>query len=564
MNRMACGTAAAFALVGTVACFSNPANDLNNGTYHIVEAVPLVAFTKVGDSLQLRLRLVNDANKGDVTSFTVSGVPAGISVRYDDKFRPYYLNGADTLTVPVDKDMQQYYVKGVAPGKYTFTVTATANPSAPAATVTITVEAKTIAISRTTGIVAGDTLTLTAPAGSVFSQTSAVTFATAGTIGIASRSADSTQIQVIVGPGTGGIATITKVGTLANLAVGTASVPTATAINNVPAIDLGPALSKTTAVAAGDAIVITAPAGKVFSQTSVVTFPAGAFVVASRAADSSSITITAGPGLSGAPTVTKVGFKNAVVLGVFTLTATNAISPAVPSVTVAPTTLSTASPAFGASMTVTLGGSLRFLAGSKILVGGRQGYILAVSADSSTATFVPIGGSTGTVSYTGIALSFLNGALLNVAGDKTATVGAATSDPNATAFATASTITLPAVGATMVLSDGGAFTAGGPCALAGGNGCRYYKFTTAGPTTLAIELRWDNGTTTDLGGYLLNAAGTALVQSGNAADNAGNQAGGPETGTYTALPAGTYTFAIVYYNSGPQPPFFHLGIKRTL
>ena len=32
----------------------------------------------------------------------------------------------------------------------------------------------------------------------------------------------------------------------------------------------------------------------------------------------------------------------------------------------------------------------------------------------------------------------------------------------------------------------------------------------------------------------------------------------------TALPNGTYFIAIVWYNSGPQPPYFHLGIKRTL
>jgi hypothetical protein len=561
MKRMACGTAAALALVGLAACFSNPANDLNTDNFHIVQATPQVAFTKVGDSIQLRLRLVNDVLNGAVTSFTVSNVGAGISVRYDDKFRPYYTDG-DTLTVPVDKDMQQYYVKGLTAGKWTFTVAATANPSAPAATVTITVEPKTVSINKFTNLVAGDTVTLTTTPGSVFSQTSAVSFATAGVIGIASRSADSTQIKVVVGPGTAGIATVTKVGTLGNVAVGTASVPTDNAINTIPALSLGNALGTTTGLAAGNPIVITAPAGMVFSQTSAVTFTTGTVGIASRSADSTTITVLAGPGLSGAATVTKVGLIKGAVLGTFTLTSTNSVSPAVANVTVAPTTLSTAAPAFGASMTVQLGGSLRFLAGSKILIGGRQGYITSVSADSSTATFTPIGGSNGTVTYTGIALSFLNTVALNVTGDKTAIVGAATSDPNAGSIATASTFALPAVGATVVLSDGGPFTAGGPCALAGGNGCRYYKIVTTATNTLALELRWDNGTTTDLGAYLINAAGTALGSAG-AADAQPNQAGGPETGTWSALPAGTYYIAIVWYNSGPQPPYFHLGIKRT-
>ena len=470
MKRMACGTAATIALAGLAACFSNPALDLNNDNYHLVQPTPLVAFTKVGDSIQLRLRLVNDNDNGTITSFVIGSVGSGISVRYDDKFRPYYLNGADTLSVPVDKDMQQYYVKGLAPGKWTLSATATANTAAPAATITVTVEAINLgaALSRITGLNPGDTVAINAPTGLVFSQTSAVTFAT-GTAVVVARAADSTQIKVIVGPGTSGIATVTKVGTAANPVIGTQ-----------------------------------------------------------------------------------------------TLLTTNALA-AVPNVTVAPTTLSTAAPAFGTSMTVTLGGSLRFLAGSKIFVGGRQGYILSVSADSSTATYVPIGGSNGNVTYTGIALSFLNSVSLDVPGDKTATVGAATSDANATSIATASTFTLPAVGATLVLSDGGPFTAGGPCALGslGGNGCRYYKIVTTAVNTLALELRWDNGTNTDLGAYLVNSTGTGTGSSGSADAN-GNQAGGPETGSWTNLPAGTYFIAIVWYNSGPQPPYFHLGIKRTL
>ncbi len=467
MKRMACGTAATLALVGLAACFSNPALDLNNGNFHIVQPTPLVAFTKVGDSLQVRLRLVNDNNNGTITSFVIAGVGSGISVRYDDKFRPYFTSG-DTLVVPVDKDMQQYYVKGLAPGKWTFAATATANAGAPAATITITVEAKDLgaALSRITGLNPGDTVAINAPTGLVFSQTSAVTFAT-GTAVVVARAADSTQIKVIVGPGTSGVATLTKVGTAANAVIGT--------------------------------------------QTLVTT--------------------------------------NALV--------------AVPNVTVAPTTLSTAAPAFGTSMTVTLGGSLRFLAGSKISIGGRQGYILSVSADSSTATYVPIGGSNGNVTYTGIALSFLNSVALNVSGDKTATVGAAASDPNATSIATASTIALPALGTTSVLSDGGAvWTAGGPCNLAGGDGCRFYKIVVTATTSLGLELRWDNGTTTDLGAYLINGAGTALT-SGNA-DAAGNQAGGPETGNWNNLAPGTYYVAIVWYASGPSAPYFHLGLKRNL
>lgn len=467
MKRMACGTAATLALVGLAACFSNPANDLNNDNFNKVQATPVVMFTKVGDSIQLRLRLVNDANNAAITSFTIAGVGAGVSVRYDDLFRPFYLNGDDTLVVPVDKNIQQYYVKGVAPGTWTFTATATANTSA-TGTITVTVESK----------------------------------------------------------------------------------------------DLGAALSPTTGLSAGDEVTITATPGLVFSQTSAVSFETGTAVVVGRAADSTSITVIVGPGTSGAATVTKVGTAANPVIGVQTLSTTNALT-AVPSVTVAPTTVSTASPAFGASMTVTLGGSLKFIAGSKILVGGNQGFITSVSADSSTATFVPLGGSTGNVTYTGIVLGFLTSVGLDVPGNKTVTVGAAASDPNALAIGTASTFAMPAaVGATAVLSDGASsYAAGGPCAaIVGGNGCRYYKIVVTSTGTYSLELRWDTAVTADLGGFLTNAAGTALGNGGYA-DSFGDQAGGPETGTWSNLAAGTYYIMIAQWGGGA--PSFHFGIKRT-
>ena len=119
---------------------------------------------------------------------------AGISVRYDDKFRPYYLNG-DTLIVPVDKDMQQYYVKGLAPGKWTFNADRDGQPVGTGCDRDGDGRSQSnlgAALSRTTGLNPGDTVVITAPAGMVFSQTSAVTFTT-GTVVVVNRAADSTD-----------------------------------------------------------------------------------------------------------------------------------------------------------------------------------------------------------------------------------------------------------------------------------------------------------------------------------------------------------------------------------
>jgi hypothetical protein len=251
MKRMACGTAATLALVGLAACFSNPANDLNNDNFHVVQATPLMFFTKTGDSVQLRLRLVNDANNGTITSFTLGSVPAGIVVRYDDKFRPYYLNGADTLSVPVDKDMQQYYVKGVTPGKYTFTASATANTAATPATITVWVEAKDLgaALGATSGN-AGDVLTITAPAGTQFTRAAGTAGTTPGNTGgsqvtWASGAASTTELvsadlktlTVTLVKGQGGIATVTLVQSVItglDPTVYTQTLPTTNALTIVP------------------------------------------------------------------------------------------------------------------------------------------------------------------------------------------------------------------------------------------------------------------------------------------------------------------------------------------
>jgi len=457
MKRMACGTAATIALVGLAACFSNPALDLNTDNFHIVQPTPLVMFTKVGDSIQLRLRLVNDANNGAVTSFVIAGIGSGISVRYDDKFRPYYLGGGDTLVVPVDKDIQQYYVKGLAPGKWTFSATATANTAAPAATITVTVEAIDLgaALSRTTGLNPGDTVNITAPTGLVFSQTSAVTFAT-GTVVVVGRATDSTQIRVIVGPGVSGVATVTKVGTAANGVIGTQTLKTTSALT------------------------------------------------------------------------------------------------AVPSITNAPTTVSTASPAFGATMTVALGGSLRFTSNSVINIGGSPAWILSRSADSSTATIVPLGVASGAVTYTSIVLSFLNGVALSVPGDKTVTVGAPVADPNTSALATAPTVVLAAVGSSIIVSGTGPFNNAGQCGGTTGDGCELYKFVLANPTSYDINFVWQGGS--DMGLYRLNSSGGGASSQGGCDNGGQGSTGQPELCIINNRPAGTYFFAVVFFGTGSGYP----------
>ncbi len=325
----------------------------------------------------------------------------------------------------------------------------------------------------------------------------------------------------------------------------------------VTPLNLGAALSRTTA-AAGDTVVVTAIAGTVFSQTSAISFAAGAApAIVARAADSSTITFLAAPGDVGVLTVTKVGVKAVPSIVPVTLATTNAFTAAVPSPTVAPTTLSATTGLIGVPVTVTLGGGLRFIGSTHVLIGGIDAGIQSVSADSSTAVVMPMAASNGAVTYTNLVLSFLNTVPLPLPSDgKTFTVGAAfggTTDPAAAVFATAPAITLRPQGSVMVTGGTVPSTNASECGGGTGDGCAVYKVVLTGSTTYDINLVWQGAS--DMGLYRFKVAGSGAVSGGSGftgnCDNGGQGASGqPEVCTVTGLAAGTYFFGVEFFGTG--------------
>ncbi len=300
------------------------------------------------------------------------------------------------------------------------------------------------------------------------------------------------------------------------------------------------ALAKTTANP-GESLVITAPNGTTFATTATVAFTTGATSAPVRSADGRTLTMLLGPGITGPATVTGVTMSFLPAAGNLTLTSSSSLT--TPALSVAPSTVSSLTPAIGVPITVQLGGGIRFLGNSKILIGGTEAGLQSLSADSSTATVMPFMGSSGTISYTNVALSFLTTVPLALPGDKSITVGSTyggASDPNALAFATASTIVLPPVGRSYIFSDGGAMGA----SAAGGDGARFYKFVVTGTASHDIEFRWQG--TSDMGLYRLNSTGGGATAMGGC-DNGGQGLPAVETCSVTGLAAGTYTFATVYY-----------------
>ena len=157
-------------------------------------------------------------------------------------------------------------------------------------------------------------------------------------------------------------------------------------------------------------------------------------------------------------------------------------------------------------------------------------------------------GSTGTINYTNVALSFLTTVPLTLPGDKTVTLSSTftgTSLAGTGTIATAPTIVFPPAGRSVVFADGGAFTASSQCAALGGDGCRLYKFVLAATGTYAVDFKW-NGPGADMGLYRLSSTGAP----GSTTADAHGQPDTEETGSITSLAAGTYFVAIVYYGAG--------------
>lgn len=475
MKHKAYGKALLLGVFAIAGCYSYASDAINNENYHKVDAQPNFIVQKVGDSDRVIVRLINDANNSAITSFSVSAVGAGIRVdssctvpdldqahqvaaSCNGYYRPVFSSSADTLVPTGAGDAQQFFVLGLAAGQYTFVLTPT---------------------SVNTGV--------------------------------------SRTITVVI-----------------------------------TSADLGPALSKTSGVA-GDTITLTAPSGSVFSTKSVVTFPTGQLAIASLSPDSTQLKFIAGPGITGPATVTLVGTAANPAADVATLVTTNTLT--TPQVTVAPTTLSTGTPAFGAPITVTLGGGLRFTPSSTVTFGTIPAVIISTSADSSSAVVIPFGGITGgAVTYTDVVLSFLHTVNLNLPGDKSIAIGPPVADPLTNLLATAPTIVLPASGGNLVVSGAGPFNnAATECAGSTGDGCQLYKVVIADTThSYDITLKASGGQ--DMGLYRINAAGTSATSAGSTGNcDASGQDAAPESCTMTLAP-GTYFFAVVFFGTGSGYP----------
>lgn len=119
MNRTIRGMAGLLVALGASACANDWSLDFG-GEPTQIQATPNVMFVSQGSSEELLVRLVNDRNQSVPASFTITNVGAGISVDFDEDYRPDWIGGE---LEPDEMQVQhRYFVSGEQAVRTSFTI----------------------------------------------------------------------------------------------------------------------------------------------------------------------------------------------------------------------------------------------------------------------------------------------------------------------------------------------------------------------------------------------------------------------------------------------------------
>jgi hypothetical protein len=413
-----------------------------------------------------------------------------------------------------------------------------------------------------TSVQAADTVVVTAPAGMVFSPPSTVFGAppasvasVAGTgVYTIGPSVDSTQLSIIVGPNGNGNVQVTNLSIRGAPTLGAFKLTSGTTV-----LTSGAAPTTTidkTVAAAGDTITVTAPAGWRFHPgKSVPSVGSAGLLSLGVASDSLSLRFVIGPSANSTVSVTNVTMPGAPTGPVFTLvSAATLTSAAVPSF---PGTLSNASPAPGATVTITAGSGFKFLPTATLTHASGTGIpvvIISRAADSSAITFIPAPNApVGLLYADGIVLDFLTGVPINDLPNTVSITAPAPLYSGTGAFGSAPVIAMPTAGNSIDVVDITPFFSTADCDAnnpgGAGTGCKIFGFTVGTAVTLTFSNTWSN--LTDLGLYFTDDTQSDL---GLSCDSHGDGTSGQPEVCSMAFTPGTYYMLMTTYSPYYSPP----------
>jgi len=566
MKRLLRGSVVLAIAVGFLSCSGDPTDSFRQPAG--IVATPTTVFINVGETKPVTASLQDDQGNQISADYEITAVGPGISVVQDTTFLQSTVPGVNI------QNQVRFQVTGSAIANSSFTLTA--GGKSLVVPVRVTPAAIDIAISNATPALC-DTITLTAPSGILFTDTSVVTFAGGPAGDIVSLSPDRTVLTVVPGPNTAGAATITHTTVSYDESLdftvtsnGTVTSPTLTDVAGV---------FSTQAPALGQPVTLTLPAGikvvpeSLLADSGLVVEGAinPADVVISP--DSSTITFVPAPNSDSVLTLRGVVPSCLPQFPQILSTTLKITTPSIDSIAVV---FSKTNPAVLETITVTAPAGFSFGRDSLFVVtatgtdtiprvvtftfGGLPAIIQSVAADGKSATITPLPGSNGNAAVGNVIVDAAPQFRLTLPATVAITVPTVTPLEGTESPATAPEITVPGAGGSVTINDAGSFDYPAPIfgGMFGTFPSRLYKVVITGTFPLTVTVAWPTGQ--DLGAYWFNADGVGEPVAGNPADNGGAGAS-PESSTST-LPPGTYLLAVVNFPGAGNPPVFQLTLSR--
>jgi hypothetical protein len=557
MKRLLRGSVVLAVAVGFLSCSGDPTSDLREPS--AIVASPTSLFIDVNETKPILVSLQDDQGNQIAADFEISAVGSGVTVVQDTAF--LHTN----VGTPIE-NQARFQVTGTAIANSSFTLSAGGQTLVvPVNVVPSTVD---IVISNAAPAL-GDTITLTAPAGSLFTDSSEVTFAGGPAGDIVSVSPDQTVLTVVPGPNVSGAVTVAHTTVAFNPGLDFTITSTGT-VTTPEILDLSLATLSTATPTLGQTVTLTLPATiKVLPVAALPPTSIGApdtigvladsgFIVAGAtnpravavSVDSSVISFIPSPNSDSIITVRGVVHQRLPQFPMILSTTSNLTTPAVDSL---PATLSSAAPAVNVPVILTsTDAQFTFLAPGRIGI-GIDSTAIVTGQTASTITFLPRPAATGKVGVGAVDVVGFGIPLTSTAPSITVS-GTVPALAGTGSAATAPALVLPAVGGTTGLYDAGSFQAdmfgtGAPVD-------QVYRIVAPGASSYRVTVDWDSAADVDLG--LCPTVTCTPIAGVNFAGATGNH---PESTVYTFTGAGT-SYLVVDLFAGDMPAWISIKITR--
>ncbi len=554
MKRLLRGSVVLAVAIGFLSCSGDPTSDFRQ--IEGIVATPTALFIDVNETKPVLVSLQDDQGNQVATTYEISDVGPGVTVVQDTAFM--HTNVGTPLA-----NQARFQVTGTAIANSSFTLNAGGKALVvPVKVVPSTVE---IAISNATPAL-GDTITLTAPTGSLFTDSSVVTFAGGPEGDIVSLSPDQTILTVVPGPNVSGAVTVAHTTVAFNpgldftiTSTGTVTTPEILDLAGATIVPPTPALGATvnltlpatlnvlpvaalpaTSIGAPDTIGVLADSGLIVAGA---TNPRAVAV----SVDSSVISFIPAPNSDSIITVRGVVHERLPQFPLILSTTDKLTTPAVDSL---PATLSSAAPAVNVPVVLTSTDAQYTFVAPGVVGIGIDSSAIVTGQTASTITFLPRPGAAGKV---GVGAVDVVGFGLPLTSTAPAIAVSSTVPSLAGTGSTGTSPALPlpaAVGGTTGIYDSGPYAAN--IAMVGPAN-RAYRLVVPGPGSYRVTVNWDNSADIDVA-----TCGEATCATPAFPAATGNH---PEAATLTFAGAET-RYLILNLFAGDVPAWVSIKITR--